>query len=192
MIPIDNHSSCGIAPFVQVATIGKTHIMMLRKGFFRLVLPALTVLCGGSALMVPVMPAFADPHDHYHEFREHDVHRFGHRDLELWRAGIWRHEWHNGRLGWWWLAGGVWYFYEKPVYPYPLVVSPMAFVEPVAPVVVAPAAPVVVQPVPAAPPPAAPPAAQAQVWYYCDSPTGYYPYVASCSTPYRPVPARPQ
>lgn len=141
--------------------------------------------CTGLALLVPVMPAHAE--EHHHEFHEHDVHRFGHRDLEVWRGGGWRHEWHNGRQGWWWVVGGVWYFYEAPVYPYPLVVSGTAFVE--QPVVVAPGAPVVVQPAAPPPPQAAP---QPQIWYYCDNPAGYYPYVTNCSTPFRPVPAQPR
>lgn len=51
-----------------------------------------------------------------------------------------------------------------------------------------------------APPPviyAAPPPQPAYVsqpspnWYYCDNPRGYYPYVASCSTAWREVPAQP-
>ena len=28
-----------------------------------------------------------------------------------------------------------------------------------------------------------------QVWYYCQNPAGYYPYVAQCSTNWQPVPA---
>jgi hypothetical protein len=42
-----------------------------------------------------------------------------------------------------------------------------------------------------------PPQAQApiqaapQSYYYCDNPGGYYPYVQSCSTPWRQVPATP-
>lgn len=50
-------------------------------------------------------------------------------------------------------------------------------------------------PVAYAPPPSAPPTPvqpQAQTWYYCDSPKGYYPYVSNCSTGWRQVPARPQ
>jgi len=30
-----------------------------------------------------------------------------------------------------------------------------------------------------------------QSWYYCDNPKGYYPYVSSCSSGWRQVPARP-
>ena len=44
----------------------------------------------------------------------------------------------------------------------------------------------------AAPPPAPTPVApQAQTWYYCDNPKGYYPYVSNCSNGWRQVPARP-
>ncbi len=144
------------------------------------------------AVAVSAGPARADEHrDHdFHdhefrgrEFREHDVHRFGREDLDFWRAGGWRHERRDGRFGWWWVVGGTWYFYERPVYPYPLVVSEVA-IPPT--VVVAPPPPVVVQPPPqmVSPPPG--------MWYYCDNPRGYYPYVASCSVPFRPVPAAPQ
>src|SRR5215510_15307968 len=30
-----------------------------------------------------------------------------------WEGGRWRHEMHNGRYGWWWDVGGVWYFYPQ-------------------------------------------------------------------------------
>ncbi len=60
------------------------------------------------------------------------------------------------------------------------------------PVVVAPP-PVVYAPPPVvySPPPAPVVAPQAQTWYYCDNPAGYYPYVSNCSTGWRQVPARP-
>lgn len=47
-------------------------------------------------------------------------------------------------------------------------------------------------PVVYAPPPAPTPVApQAQTWYYCDNPQGYYPYVSNCASGWRQVPARP-
>jgi hypothetical protein len=46
-------------------------------------------------------------------------------------------------------------------------------------------------PVVYAPPPPTPVAPQAQTWYYCDNPQGYYPYVSNCSSGWRQVPARP-
>jgi hypothetical protein len=30
-----------------------------------------------------------------------------------WEGGRWRHENHNGRYGWWWDVGGVWYYYPE-------------------------------------------------------------------------------
>ena len=96
-----------------------------------------------------------------------DIHRFHDRDFARWRGGRWHHGRHGGQVGWWWVVGGVWYFYPAPVYPYPDPYQP--------PVVVAPA-----------PPAAQPPA----VYYYCDNPAGYYPYVPQCLTPWRTVPAR--
>ena len=122
------------------------------------------------------------------DFHERDVHRFNEEDFGRWRGGQWRNSCFAGRCGWWWFSGGQWYFYDRPEYPYPLYVSEFAYVEPV-PVV--PAAPppvyVVPPPTPAVPPPPTP-----QVYYYCDNPPGYYPYVPSCSTQFRPVPAPPR
>lgn len=103
-----------------------------------------------------------------------DMHRFHDRDLGRWQGGYWHHGTHLGRLGWWWVAGGLWYFYPQPVYPYPDPYVP--------PVVVAP------QPVPAAPVMAAP---APQYWYYCDASRTYYPYVATCRGGWRQVPATP-
>ncbi len=50
-------------------------------------------------------------------------------------------------------------------------------------------APVYAPPRRAAPAPVAP---QAQTWYYCDNPKGYYPYVSACNAGWRQVPAQPQ
>src|SRR5580658_3090695 len=32
-----------------------------------------------------------------------------------WEGGRWRHEMHNGRMGYWWDVGGAWYFYPQPM-----------------------------------------------------------------------------
>jgi hypothetical protein len=101
-----------------------------------------------------------------------EIGRFHEHDWGLWRAGRWQHGYHGGRLGWWWIAGGVWYFYPYPVYPYP---DPF-----VPPVVAAPPAPGVV------PPPPTP-----SNWYYCNSARNYYPYVPSCPEGWQPMPATP-
>lgn len=100
-----------------------------------------------------------------------DIRHFERHDLHTWRGGSWRHERHEGRLGWWWIAAGAWYFYPEPVYPYPY---PDPYIPPV----------VVEQPTPA-------PQPTAQFWYYCDASNGYYPYVSSCPSDWKLVPATP-
>jgi hypothetical protein len=150
---------------------------------------AAAALAGLGALAL-MLPAQADEHRGGHEEgRSHGPERgrgdfgrwhgggiehFHERDFHVWRGGHWEHRYHDGRYGWWWLAGGLWYFYPAPVYPYP---DP--YVPP--PVVVAPVAPPAAA---SAPPPA-------QYWYYCDSAGGYYPYVPVCPSGWRPVPATP-
>lgn len=109
-----------------------------------------------------------------------DIRQFERHDATRWRAGNWRHGPHAGRSGWWWVAGGVWYLYPRPIYPYP---DP--YLPPV--VVVEQPAPVVVQAAPTAPPPPAAPA----VWYFCEAANGYYPYVPACPTGWKTVPATP-
>lgn len=76
-------------------------------------------------------------------------------------------------VGPWW--GGPYYYYPPPV-----VYAPPPYYYAPPPVVYAP---------PPAPTPLAP---QAQTWYYCDNPKGYYPYVSNCASGWRQVPARPQ
>jgi len=40
-----------------------------------------------------------------------------------WEGGRWHHEIHNGRDGWWWDVGGVWYYYPQPMEGPPTYVS---------------------------------------------------------------------
>lgn len=40
-----------------------------------------------------------------------------------WEGGRWRHEMHDGRMGWWWDVGGVWYFYPQRIDGPPTYVS---------------------------------------------------------------------
>jgi hypothetical protein len=156
---------------------------MLKKVALRTIIWGVGALLAGTLFLMPSAPSAADEHWH-HGYHDRDVHHWDRHDLGLWRAGRWRHVWHDGRWGWWWVVGGIWYFYPQPVYPYPLVMSEV--VAPptvVVPAPVAPGAPVVVQPAPAP---------QPQMWYYCDNPPGYYPNVPTCTVPFRAVPARPQ
>ncbi len=107
----------------------------------------------------------------------------------LWVRGTWRHTWWHGRYGWWWNVGGVAFWYDAPVYPYPTVVSDNYYEDP------------------------ADTADQddggqyggdqyggqqyggpggGQYWYYCQHPAGYYPYVRKCKGQWEPVPATPE
>ena len=142
-----------------------------------------------GVLLAGSLPASADDgerrrdgrhwEDRHWEGRE--IQRFGDRDLGVWQGGHWRHGRHDGRLGWWWIAAGVWYFYPRPAYPYPDPYTPPVVVVNQPPAaVVPPPPPVIVQPQPAA-----------RLWYYCDSAKGYYPYVPSCAEGWQPVAAQP-
>ena len=105
------------------------------------------------------------------DFHGRDYAHFRPRELEVWRSGGWRHEWHDGRFAWWWVVGDGWYFYPEPIYPYPTYVPPALIAQQ------APPMPTGLPPMP--------------TWYFCDDPQGYFPYVASCMVPWRAVPAMP-
>lgn len=128
------------------------------------------LLAGSSVLLTT--PSFASP-PAGHSWGRHPGFHFAHRDFghftsfenRTWTAGRWNHGWHNGRLGWWWFAGGIWYFYDAPIYPYPAYVSDYYVDEGAY--------------------------GPGSYWYYCSNPAGYYPYVQSCGTPWQPVPATP-
>lgn len=83
-----------------------------------------------------------------------------------WHGGHWHHGHHDGRYGWWWVVGSLWYFYDYPIWPYWYERERVIVVEQEA--------------APAGPPPPA-------YWYWCESPKGYYPYVAQCSVEWKPV-----
>ena len=83
-----------------------------------------------------------------------DIHRFVDLDARVWRGGRWHHDHHRGRYGWWWVVGGLWYFYPQPVYPYP---------DPFAP------GDVIYES-----------GGAGDYWYYCESAGQYYPYVTEC------------
>ena len=101
----------------------------------------------------------------------------------------WRGHGHYGKHSWggvgvsigvgsyWWpygypYVGSYWWPYSYPS-GYPYTYSPQISVQP--------AQPLSLQP------PASPP-----VWYYCDNPAGYYPYVQQCPGGWRTVPPSPQ
>jgi len=122
----------------------------------------LTVGVLGASLALSWLPAAGLAQERGH-WRGGDGHRFHERDFGYWRGGNWWRGWHEGRDGWWWIAGGGWYWYPAPVYPYP---------DPYRPPLVA--------------------VVPGEVWYYCQNPAGYYPSVPACSLPWQAVPASPQ
>jgi hypothetical protein len=154
-----------------------------------------SVLITVPVLLFLALPAAADRRDGRDGGWHGDRGHFQRSDMDHWRRdGRWRHGWHEGRVGWWWVVGGLWYFYPSPVYPYPDFYAPPVVVEQQPPIVVQQQPPVVVQQAPA---PTAPPAIQvappqpAQNWYYCEPSKAYYPYVNSCATGWKVVPASP-
>ena len=130
--------------------------------------------------------AAAEPREHHGRGWHGDVRSFHEHDIGRWRGGRWHHGYYSGHLGWWWIVGGVYYWYPRAVYPYPDPFVPPVYVEQPPPALAVP------QQMPPAPPaPQAPAQATAGTWYYCDSARSYYPYVAECPGGWRPVPATP-
>ena len=105
-----------------------------------------------------------------------NIRHFEMHDRPIWRGGHWRHARYGGRLGWWWIVGPTWYFYSRPIYPYP---------DPYTPPVIVNIAPTSQAPAPATPPP------QAQNWYYCEASKEYYPYTPTCPGGWKMVPVTP-
>ena len=134
----------------------------------------------GALVVALAGPALA--HDHgWHDggWHDHGWHSHGWGgpsvdfDIGFWRGGSWYHGWHGSRFGWWWTLGpDYYYYYPRPIYPYPDYYEP--------PAVVYEQAPPVSSGVP-----------NQQYWYYCDNPKGYYPYVSECQEQWRPVPVTP-
>lgn len=114
------------------------------------------------------------PREHYN-FRGRHFEHFTVHEHMVWRGGLWRHTGH----GWFWVVGGVYYAYPVPIYPYPLFVSEVIVEAPIvaAPVVVV-RPPLVVE-------------KQTEVWYYCDDPPGYSPFIQNCKVEWRKTPITP-
>ena len=135
--------------------------------------PGQFVLAAVSMLLL--LPYYAGAADRHRDqrrdrniYQHRDIRRFHDHDIRVWRSGRWYHGHHDGRVGWWWIVGTLWYFYPRPIYP-----SPDPYLPPT----------VIVQP--------SPPPSRYDVWYYCDSARAYYPYVQSCPGGWRMVPANP-
>lgn len=130
--------------------------------------PLARFACIAALTSACILPAYADRGD----FRRPGVRPIaGHFDHREWRRGEWIQGRHDGHLGWWWVVAGTWFFYPRPIYPYPPVVVQPSLPEPA-----------IVQPAPQTAPP---------VWYYCPGADAYYPYVQRCPDGWRTVPAVP-
>jgi hypothetical protein len=119
-----------------------------------------------------------------HNFHGRNYHHFNEREPATWRNGNWHHTSYGGRFGWWWVVGGVWYWYAAPIYPYPTVV-------PIEPILVA---PIVAEPPRMVMPPPQPTfaaAPQPLMLYWCDDPKGFAPHVQNCNVDWKPIPAPP-
>ncbi len=125
-----------------------------------------------TASIVTPFTVIADQHGGGRHWGGHEIHRFAEHDFKTWRDGRWYQGAHDNRLGWWWIAAGIWYFYPAPVYPYP---------DPFTPPVT-----IINQPTAISPDHPVP-----QFWYYCASEKEYYPYLPSCPEAWHQVPALP-
>jgi len=135
-----------------------------------------TIIAGAVllGLALPPLAQARDWHDGIPHIRRHDY--------DHWGRGHWRHDWHDGRLGWWWVVGATWYLYPTLHHPYSDDYIPPVVVQNPAPVVVVPQSPAVTT---------APPAPAPQYWYYCQPSKTYYPYVKSCPSGWSRVPVTP-
>jgi hypothetical protein len=106
-------------------------------------------------------------HLHEHDFHVADVRHFHEPEWAEWRSGHWHHDVYDGRLGWYYEVGGVWYPYAAPVFPYPTTVAPLIYDE-IPPEEALPAA----APLPPLP----------HVAYHCGNPAGFYPTLTTCDT----------
>lgn len=126
-------------------------------------------------------PVLADDRRHkrqhgsawHSDWRDSSGSRHGH-DNHRWPSGRWHHGHHEGRSGWWWIVGGVWYLSAAAAQTYPSYYqAPMTIAPPALPV----------------PPPTPVPTSY---WHYCANPAGYYPYVAQCAVAWQRVAAVPR
>jgi hypothetical protein len=137
---------------------------------------------------------------HAHDFHTRNVRDFNRHEFETWRRGSWRNEWHYGRRGYWWEAGGAWYPYDNPIFPFPLEVAALVAYD--AAVIDGPSFEMYVPPddpygypvynaLPAGMPPIPPLPAAPAGYYRCGNPTGYYPDVGACPGSWSLVPDAP-
>jgi hypothetical protein len=118
---------------------------------------------------VPNLHPVGRPGNDLASFRGHKFTHFSPAERSAWQGGRWRYAWHRGHRGWWWIVGGLWYFYPAPIYPYPLYIGSLDYYDyydwygtP------------------------------DYYWYYCTNPQGYYPYIQECLGTWHAVPPAPE
>ena len=123
-------------------------------------------------------------------FYGRDFAHFTPRETALWRGGAWRREFHDGRLGWWFVVDDIWYFYDQPIYPYPTFIPDVVYI---------PDAEygyddddAYADAGDASLPNGVFYANGTYYYYYCPALQAYYPYVGTCPSPWQTVPATPQ
>ncbi len=80
----------------------------------RLIYVGALITLGVASVSAPTQAQAGVRYWHGGDMRYFHVH-----DYPVWRTGRWQQSWHDGRWGWWWLVGSSWYFYPRPIYPYP-------------------------------------------------------------------------
>ncbi len=140
---------------------------MIRTFVFKLIVIFVLLIFSSSVFA----QGYGNGHGHGH-WHGGNIHRFELHDRHVWRGGGWHHVRYGGRLGWWWVVGPSWYYYSRPVYPYPDPYLPPVVWENTANQT-------------------APTPTVVQNWYYCEKTKEYYPYVATCPGGWKTVPATP-
>ena len=119
----------------------------------------------GLACLSPLLTSTSAVAQHWRG----DIRHFDKHDRHHWQGGKWVHTRHHGHLGWWWVVGSSWYFYTRPIFPYPDPFRPPTVVVTPSPtVIIRDNPPVVVAPHTPEAPASAPPGLQTSpYWYYC-------------------------
>jgi hypothetical protein len=113
---------------VKASTLGRSKI---RRSKIVFPLVSIIVLAQSAYAEERVHPD-RGPHDAHFARGHLPARAFGGHPFHgrlAWEDGAWRHEIHNGRLGWWWDVGGAWYFYPQRLEGPPTYVSEDEFLD---------------------------------------------------------------
>lgn len=143
-----------------------------------------------TALILAIpLPALAERGYDRGGYHRHENNRYYGRHTERqWHSGRWHHGSYSGRIGWWWIVDGLYYPYTQRSNAYPVYQETVVIEQPVPQPTIIVQQPVQMQPqysTGVAPQPST------NLWYYCDASRMYYPYVNTCASGWRAVPATP-